>query len=308
MPRSLQAQASTAWCVSTDLPNGAQYAVWMLLKRLSFCLVVTFVEDTGRLTGYRYEGTDRILGVIFIQFVDFILICGLQPWHSRSMDWVNALACLLNMVAYGYISVALFIPDERSRPSYITERGMVIVSVSATALAFLYCLGDLCEATVDSIFRSFDAQKRAERGAIEIALGHQKVEEIKPKSPREEAGGGQTEHVGLTASFVQGMPRSIARYNDKTAGVADVVIVTPISEEDASSVGSSTDEEKQLKEIADESVLLRREKEVARVARARQRLNWNAAGTRGEISVSVRPDATASLGHLNLSMADGVLH
>ena len=126
-----------------------EYAIWMLLKRILFVIVLVFVPATGRITRSKFPGTDPVIAIIILQFIDVMLICMLRPSSSRSMDWMNALAGFLLLGAYVCISVPVFMPDEDARPWYINEFVLVIVSLLPTAVVTVYCLACLFDKLFD---------------------------------------------------------------------------------------------------------------------------------------------------------------
>ena len=282
-----------------------EYAIWMLLKRILFVIVLVFVPATGRITRSEFPGTDPVIAIIILQFIDVMLICILRPSSSRSMDWMNALAGFLLLGAYGCISVPVFMPDEDTRPWYINEFVLVIVSLLPTAVVTVYCLVCLFDKLFDFICRQWDVFGEAERSAINLARA------FPAKSSSDDL---DNESHRISANFVVGMPRSMARYKLKESEDGedaksnqnderfdeDVFDLNKISEctpqikiqsqegilspaelavfqgEMPGVTATSPDEEEeQLKAIANEAILLRREKEVARIARANQRLGWS---------------------------------
>ena len=303
-----------------------EYAIWMLLKRIFFVIVLVFVPATGRITRSKFPGTDQVIAIIILQFIDVMLICMLRPSSSRSMDWMNALAGFLLLGAYVCISVPVFMPDEDARPWYINEFVLVIVSLLPTAVVTVYCLACLFDKLLDFICRQWDVFGEAERSAINLARA------FPAKSSSDDL---DNESHRISANFVVGMPRSMARYKLKESEDGedaksnqnderfdeDVFDLNKISEctpeikiqsqegilspaelavfqgEMPGVTATSLDEEEeQLKAIANEAILLRREKEVARIARANQRLGWSSIHGPENGSLVTASGAEAKLG------------
>ena len=273
----------------------------MLLKRTLFAIVIVLVVD-GAGSPQIGEVSKRAnpISIIVIQAVDFLLICVLWPWTARSVDLVNIVCSFFALAAAVYIAVPIMETDEDLYPWWINSLGAMFVSLVPTAVATLYSITCLVERVLDRIFGSMDkrgaaaaeARAIAERSRQAWADSTKGFEELEEEEEEEEetlngkylgdGAGGKTRTQAkdaVSVDLVQVQANSSPSRSPQSRP-ASAPVLSP--EDLASFDGEFPDvtasdpnkREEEMKEKAAEMAVLRREKELARVARASKRVGW----------------------------------
>ena len=287
-----------------------QFAIWMLLKRTLFAIVLTFVVDdaTAAEVG-SLSRTANPISIIVIQALDFVLICVLWPWTARSVDLINIVCSFFSLAAISYIAVPIFEGDEDLYPWWINSLGAMFVSLLPTIVASLYSISCLIETILHLIFSSMD--KNGASAAAANAIAHQsrqaaeyrmkEVEDDEVEDDEEaldeqpgrflgdgDGSRGRTRSQAKDAVSVDlvqvqtngSSSRSPSRSPTRSRSMASPVL----SPEDLAAFGREETEE-QLKKEAAELAMMRRERERCRVARASKRVEWTGHqefGTNGD--------------------------
>jgi hypothetical protein len=214
-----------------------------------------------------------------------VLICILWPWASRSVDWVNVYGALFNLLAYMYIAVPIFVRDEDLVPWWINDLGGMLLCSLSSIIALVYAGMCLIERLFDSIIKCMDSKGQASAAAHDIAgscrAERKSLEVDQEESTDESTAAGDEEMV--KAEFVHSptiSPRTTSpRSPSRTVKIAPPVL-SPADLEAFSgefpdvNTSDPRKKEEQLMKNAEELAMLRREKEIARSARASKRLGW----------------------------------
>lgn len=261
-----------------------QFAIWMMVKRILFSSVLTFlVED-------RYAVLNAAI-ITGTQAVDFVLICILMPWSARSVDWVNIFSGFFTLTSYSFILHMIRTTDEDLLPWWVNDLLVFVLVLAGTAILLLFFLACLLEQLLDSLFKCMDTKGAAKAAAAEIAKESKEDEaentrvsaaEVEAKATAEED---PTLEKDVSVDFVHSSPspRSVSSPPNSNNGQKKVPAPEVLSAEDLEAfrgefpgvtASDPARREEQLRARAEEMAMLRREKELARVARASKRLGW----------------------------------
>ena len=278
----------------------------MLLKRTLFAIIIVLVVD-GAATAQVGEvsKTANPISIIVIQAVDFLLICVLWPWTARSVDLVNIVCSFFALAAAVYIAVPIMETDEDLYPWWINSLGAMFVSLVPTAVASLYSITCLVERVLEHIFGSMDKRgaaaaearaiaERSQQAATDSTKGFEELEEEEEEEEEEtlngrylgDGSGGKTRtqakdavSVDLVQVQANSSPsRSPSRSPQSRPASAPVLSPQDLASFDGEfpdvTASDPNKREEEMKEKAAEMAMMRREKELARVARASKRVGW----------------------------------
>jgi len=274
----------------------SQFAIWMIAKRAIFLTVLTFlVEDRHAvLNAAIITGT---------QAVDLLLICILMPWSARSVDWANIFSGLITLCSYGLILHMTMITDEEN------DLTALLLVLAGTGILLLNFLARVLEQLLEALLKFMDTRGAAKAAAEEIAKQSQEDEAVNKSAEVEKdptVGGGQEKmESDVSVDFVHS-PQLSPR-NSRPCSIAHIeVSVGPVlSPADLASFQGEfpgvtardpAKKEEQLRARAEEMAMLRREKELARVARASKRLGWKDKQRSGDFGAMARAASVGSDG------------
>ncbi len=271
----------------------SQFAIWMIAKRAIFLTVLTFlVEDRHAvLNAAIITGT---------QAVDLLFICILMPWSARSVDWANIFSGLITLCSYGLILHMTMITDEEND---LTAFLLVLAGTGILLLNFLACV---FEHLLEALFKCMDTRGAAKAAAEEIAKQSQEDEAVNKSAEVEKdptVGGGHLKmETDVSVDFVhspQLSPR-ISKGAHIEVSVGPVLSPADLASFQGEFPGVTASDpakrEEQLRARAEEMAMLRREKELARVARASKRLGWKDKQRSGDFGAMGRAASVVSDG------------
>jgi len=283
----------------------------MIAKRAIFLTVLTFlVEDRHAvLNAAIITGT---------QAVDLLLICILMPWSARSVDWANIFSGLITLCSYGFILYMTMITDEEFLPTFgelggqrfgVNDLTALLLVLAGTGILLLNFLARVLEQLLEALLKFMDTRGAAKAAAEEISKLSQEDEAVNKSAEVEKdttVGGGQEKmESDVSVDFVHS-PQLSPR-NSRPCSIAHIeVSVGPVlSPADLASFQGEfpgvtardpAKKEEQLRARAEEMAMLRREKELARVARASKRLGWKDKQRSGDFGAMARAASVGSDG------------
>ena len=250
----------------------------MIAKRAIFLTVLTFlVEDRHAvLNAAIITGT---------QAVDLLFICILMPWSARSVDWANIFSGLITLCSYGFILSMTMIADEDLLPTWgelggqrfgVNDLTAFLLVLAGTGILLLNFLACVLEHLLEALFKCMDTRGAAMAAAEDIAKQSQEDEAVEKDTM---VGGGRAQST-VSVDFVHS-PQLSPRNSEGAhieVSVGPVLLPADLASFQGEFPGVTASDpakrEEQLRARAEELAMLRREKELARVARASKRLGW----------------------------------
>ena len=240
------------------------------------------------------------------------------------MDWVNIISGFFTLASYLYIATAVFQPDEDLLPWWINDLGALILILFGVCVLITFSLICLLENLLDLLFTALDRNGAAEAEARKIAHSSRVSEAEKIKSITESISAQESgdedadDQRPVSADFVQNHIRSRSVSISSPTSPKSALVLSPEDLEafqgefPGVTASDPVKKKEQLKSSAEEMAMLRREKELARVARASKRLGWAGKyrgdfGTMGSASIDSGAHSARS-DRAGTRHADGAYH